>query len=144
MAASKIMIVDDETGIRELLSEALSEKGFNVTSAKDGRESLEYMKKNAFDLLITDINMPRISGIELLKRMKTAGRREKVVVMTGGSFDLSVLANDIPFVYFQLRKPFKMDDFLKVVSSVLKTRRRSSRSRVIKKTGKKDNKCCLN
>ena len=78
------MIVDDEAGIRDLLSEALSEKGFDVTSAKDGRESLRYMRKIAFDLLITDINMPNLNGIELLKRMKTAGRKEKVVIMTGG------------------------------------------------------------
>lgn len=144
MGASKIMIVDDEIGIRELLSEALLEKGFHVTSAKDGRESLKYMRDSAFDLLITDINMPHINGFELLKKMKTAGRKEKVVIMTGEYFDLSDMAKDMPVIYSQLRKPFKMDEFLQVVSSVLKSGTRSRRSQTIKKTGKKDGKCSLN
>ncbi|MBN1626454.1 MAG: response regulator [Deltaproteobacteria bacterium] len=144
MGASKIMIVDDETGIRELLSEALLEKGFHVTSARDGRESLKYMRSNDFDLLITDINMPHINGFELLRKMKTAGRKEKIVIMTGEYLDLSDTAKDMPFIYFQLRKPFKLDEFLQVVSSVLKSNRRNRRSRTIKKTGKRDVKCSLN
>lgn len=144
MGVSKIMIVDDETGIRDLLSEALLEKGFHVTSARDGRESLKYMRKNDFDLLITDINMPHINGFELLRKMKTAGRKEKIVIMTGEYLDLSDMAEDMPFVYFQLRKPFKLDEFLQVVSTVLKSGRRNRRSQAIRKTGKKDGKCSIN
>jgi DNA-binding NtrC family response regulator len=144
MAGSKIMVVDDEAGIRNLLSEALSVKGFNVTSAKDGMESLKYMRTNNFDLVITDINMPRLNGIELLKKMKKAGRQEKVVIMTGSTFDSSGLTKDIPLVYFQLRKPFKMDDFVRVVSSVLKTKRRNTGIRTIKKASRKDSKCYTN
>jgi DNA-binding NtrC family response regulator len=144
MTMSKIIIVDDEAVIRELLSEALSEKGFLVTSAKDGRESLKYMKDDDFDLLITDINMPHIDGIELLKRMKTAGRKEKVVVMTGGGFDPKGLGKDIPHIYFQLQKPFKMSDLFKVVSSVLKAKNRGKGVRAKKKTDKKGEICYLN
>jgi len=144
MAVSKIMIVDDEAGIRDLLSEALSEKGFDVTSAKDGRESLRYMRKIAFDLLITDINMPNLNGIELLKRMKTAGRKEKVVIMTGGAFDRSDITEDIPHIYFQLKKPFKVNEFLRVVSAVLKEKKRNTRTPKQKEISKKDGKCYLN
>jgi two-component system, NtrC family, response regulator PilR len=144
MAGSKIMIVDDEAGIRELLSEALLEKGFDVTSAKDGRESLRYLKSKNFDLLITDINMPHLDGIELLKKMKTAGRKEKVVIMTGSAFDRSGLAKTIPHVYFQLKKPFKLNEFLRVVSVVLKTKNRNASTHKKKETGKKDGKCYLN
>jgi DNA-binding NtrC family response regulator len=144
MAGSKIMIVDDEAVIRELLSEALLEKGFDVTSAKDGRESLKYLKKKNFDLLITDINMPHLDGIELLKKMKIAGRKEKVVIMTGSPFDRSVLAKAIPHIYFQLEKPFKLNEFLQVVSTVLKAKKRNTRTPKIKETGKKDGKCYLN
>lgn len=144
MTGSKIMVVDDEAGIRNLLSEALSVKGFNVTSAKDGMESLKYMRTNNFDLVITDINMPRLNGIELLKKMKKAGRQEKVVIMTGSTFDSSALAKEIPLVYFQLRKPFKMDNFVRVVSSVLKTKRRKTGIQTIKKASRKDSKCYTN
>jgi two-component system response regulator PilR (NtrC family) len=144
MTGSKIMVVDDEAGIRELLSEVLSGKGFNVTSARDGRESLKYMRTDKFDLLITDINMPHLNGVELLKRMKTAGRKEKVVVMTGGNFDWSEFRKEIPLIYFQLKKPFKMDEFLRVVSSTLKSRRRTAMAQPAKKTRKKDKKCYTN
>ena len=69
----KIMVVDDEAGIRNLLSDALAEKGFKVTLAKDGRDSLKQMKNRRFDLLITDINMPRLGGVGLLRKMKKRG-----------------------------------------------------------------------
>ena len=144
MTGSKIMVVDDEAEIRERLSEVLSGKGFNVTSAKDGRESLKYMRRNNFDLLITDINMPHLNGVELLKRMKTAGRKEKVVVMTGGNFDWSGIRKEIPMIYFQLKKPFKMDELLRVVSSTLKSKRRTCTAHSAKKTRKKDEKCYIN
>jgi two-component system, NtrC family, response regulator PilR len=144
MAGSKIMVVDDEAGIRELLSEVLSGKGFNVTSARDGRESLKYMRTDNFDLVITDINMPHLNGVELLKRMKTAGRKEKVVVMTGGNFDWSEFRKEIPLIYFQLKKPFKMDELLMVVSSVLTSKRRAAKAHSAKKTRKKDEKCYTN
>ncbi len=144
MTGSNIMVVDDEAGIRELLSEVLSGKGFNVTSARDGRESLKYMRTKNFDLLITDINMPRLNGVELLKRMKAEGRKEKVVVMTGGNFDWSECGKEIPLIYFQLKKPFKMDELLRVVSYVLKSKRRTAGAQTARKTRKKEGKCYIN
>jgi DNA-binding NtrC family response regulator len=140
MTGSKIMVVDDEQGIRELLSEVLFENGFDVTSARDGQESLQFLKKRSFDLLITDINMPNLNGIELLKKMKTAGRKEKIVIMTGSPVDRSVASGDIPHVYFQLLKPFKIKEFLQVVSAALK----AENDETITEVDKKDRKCSLN
>lgn len=136
MYGSKIMIVDDEAGIRELMSEALSEKGFDVTSAKDGRETLMHLNKNSFDLLITDISMPCLDGIELLKKMKKEGRREKVIIMTGSYVDCSEI-KDIPFIYSQLIKPFRMNELVRVVTSVLKSKTRSHGKRKINNREKK-------
>lgn len=144
MTGSKIMVVDDEEGIRELLSEVLSVQGFDVTAAKDGAESLKYMKRDNFDLVVTDINMPHINGIELLKRMKKAGRKEKIVVMTGSAFDYSGLAKEIPLVCYQLKKPFKMDDFLKIVSSALGLKKGRTGIRTAKRLSRKDKRCYSN
>ena len=84
MAALKeILVADDEAGIRALLFDVLSKEGFRVTLAKDGKETLDQMKKRRFDLIITDIDMPRLDGIDLLKKMKEKGRREKVIIMSG-------------------------------------------------------------
>ncbi len=75
-ASKRILVVDDEKGIRFLLSEALLMEGFEVALARDGQESLERLEMDDFDLVITDINMPRLDGMEMLKKMKKSGRKE--------------------------------------------------------------------
>jgi len=64
------MVVDDEAGIRNLLSDVLTAEGFKVTLAKNGKDSLKQMKNRRFDLLITDINMPGLDGIDLLRKIE--------------------------------------------------------------------------
>jgi len=79
-----------------------------------------------------------------LKKMKTAGRKEKIVIMTGGPLDKSVVSKEVPHIYFQLRKPFKMSEFLQVVSAALKEKKKGGRTNKIKETNKKDSKCYIN
>ncbi|MFH1488139.1 MAG: response regulator [Pseudomonadota bacterium] len=114
-----ILVVDDEVGIRNLLFDVLSNEGFRVTLAKDGKESLGQLRKHRFDLLITDINMPRLDGIELLKKMKKAGRMERVILMSGRPVDTATLEKDAPPIFTMLEKPFHIHDFLDVVTSAL-------------------------
>jgi len=113
--AEKILVVDDERGIRYLLSDALSGAGFEVSMAKDGQESLDQLEGSRFDLVITDINMPRLDGIEMLRRMKLAGRKEKVIIMTANLVDLNFEETEVPHVVKRLQKPFRIDNFLDVV-----------------------------
>ena len=114
-----ILVVDDEAGIRALLFDILSNEGFRVTLAKDGKESLSCMRKNRFDLLITDINMPKLDGIGLLRKMKKAGRSERVILMSGMPMDTDAIEKDAPPVFSMLEKPFHVHDFLDVVASSL-------------------------
>ncbi|MBW2617186.1 MAG: response regulator [Deltaproteobacteria bacterium] len=118
--AEKILVVDDERGIRYLLSDVLSDAGFEVSMAKDGQESLDQLEDNRFDLVITDINMPRLDGIEMLKRMKMAGRKEKVIIMTANLLDLKFEEAEVPHVVTQLQKPFRIDSFLDMVIATVK------------------------
>ncbi len=111
----KILVVDDERGIRYLLSDVLSDAGFEVSIAKDGQESLDQLKENRFDLVITDINMPRLDGIEMLKRMKLDGRKEKVIIMTANLLDLKFEDAEVPHVVKKFQKPFIIDNLLDVV-----------------------------
>ena len=106
-----ILVVDDEVGIRNLLFDVLSNEGFNVTLAKDGNESLKEMRKNRFDLLITDINMPKLDGIALLKKMKKAGRREKVILMTGRPVNRATFEGHLQPIFDMLEKPFHIHNF---------------------------------
>lgn len=112
----KILVVDDEKGIRCLLSDVLSRLGFEVSLAKDGQESLDHLKERFFDLVITDINMPVLDGITMLKRMKKAGRKEKVIIMTASPVNEQGLPDgDMPSILTTLYKPFRMDSFLDLV-----------------------------
>lgn len=139
MARSKrIMVVDDEAGIRNLLFEVLSGKGFKVTLAKDGQDSLQQMRGHKFDLVITDIDMPRVNGLELLRRMKRAGRREKVIVMTGNTINQKKLEEETLPVITLLDKPFQMDTFLDAVSSAFNSKKkRTKRPGASKDRGRK-------
>lgn len=113
--SGKILVVDDESNIRLLLSEVLSDKGFEVTEAKDGQESLEKMENHDFDLVITDVNMPRLDGIAMLHKMEKDGRKEKVIIMSANTSNLMFLHRSMNRVVTQLNKPFSIADFLSVV-----------------------------
>jgi DNA-binding NtrC family response regulator len=118
-ALKKILVVDDERGIRFLLESALSGAGYQVSTAKDGRESLEQLQGARFDLVITDIQMPELDGIEMLRQMKRAGRKEKVIIMTGNPSDHRLQEADIPPVVTRLKKPFMIDSLLSIVLSAM-------------------------
>ena len=115
----EIMVVDDEAGIRALLSDALMQEGYIVTLAENGMDSLHQMVKHRYDLLITDINMPKLNGLELIRMMKKRGRREKVILISGEPVDDALLNKETMPVFAQLKKPFRMDHLLKTVISAL-------------------------
>lgn len=70
MAQKRILLVDDEEGIQLLYREEFEEEGFEVVSAYNGDEALALFREQTFDLIILDINMPGMNGIEVLRRMK--------------------------------------------------------------------------
>lgn len=115
--AKKVLVVDDEKGIRFLLSEVLLNQGFEVSLARDGQESLDKLEEDRFDLVVTDINMPRLDGVAMLRRMKSTGRTEKVIIMTGDPSDQRLTDTEIPNVVTRLIKPFGIGNFLSVVLS---------------------------
>ena len=116
----EIMVVDDEAGIRALLSDALIQKGYNVTLAKNGMDSLKQLRKHRFDLLITDVNMPQLDGLELIRMMKKNGRKEKVILISGDPVD-NLDRESMP-VFAKLRKPFGMRQLLDTVVSALESK----------------------
>jgi DNA-binding NtrC family response regulator len=113
----KILVVDDERTIRSLISDLLEGEGFEVRAAKDGQESLDEMEREDFDLVITDIQMPRLDGLAMLEAMKRAGRKEKIIIMTGGGLAMDLPNEGMPTVLSRLQKPFRLSNLLDVVSA---------------------------
>ena len=83
----KILVVDDEAPIRDMLSDALQIFGYSADSAKDGPTALEQLKITPYDMVLSDINMPNMTGFELLKEIETAYPKIKRVLMTAYSLD---------------------------------------------------------
>lgn len=78
---ASILIVDDNIGIRRVLELVLSSEGHQVTEAENGREALAYLQKNTPDLIVLDVNMPGISGIEVCERVKHVSRLKHTPVL---------------------------------------------------------------
>ncbi|MBI3600382.1 MAG: response regulator, partial [Nitrospinae bacterium] len=104
--ALKILIVDDEKDTRILLSELLSNSGFETETAGDGIEALNKAKIFKPSVIITDIKLPGMDGIELLKRLKNTDSPPEVILMTGyNEYDAAVDALKIG-VFQYIKKPF--------------------------------------
>ncbi len=113
----KILVVDDEKSMREVLEIFLAEEGYDIVAANGGEKAIEMMKKDVFNLVITDLKMPGITGFDLLKIIKEVSPRTTVVIMTAfGTTESAVEAMKLgAFDYIQ--KPFKMDDIRLVVKN---------------------------
>jgi DNA-binding NtrC family response regulator len=79
---TRILIVDDDERICAIIARRLTIEGFSCVTANNGREALQYFYKDNFSLIISDIKMPELNGIELLKNVKALDQNMLVVMMT--------------------------------------------------------------
>jgi len=109
MTIENVLIVDDEILMRKFLEETLERLGIDVWTAKDGFVALELLREKEFDIIFTDIKMPQMSGIELLRRAKGEYPDTEVVVMTAyGTVETAVEALKIG-AFDYILKPFSVD-----------------------------------
>ncbi len=119
---SQVLIVDDSHSIRELLTSLLRKAGFDVTSADDGKAGLKTAKKSAFDLIITDVNMPEMDGIELLKNLRKLPEysfKPILILTTEFSQEMKQKGRDAGATGW-LVKPFDPEKLIDVISRILK------------------------
>lgn len=113
-----ILVVDDEDSIRNRCVQLLQKKDYSVQGVSDGEQALFLIKKDNFSLVIADIRMPGLNGIDLLEKIKETCPDTEVVMITGyGTVDNAVEAMKLG-AYDYLTKPFDMDRLLKVVEHV--------------------------
>lgn len=85
----KVLIVDDQFGIRTLLNEVLQKEGYEIYQAANGLQALQVMKQHAPDLVLLDIKIPGMDGLEILKKMKETNPDIRVIIMTAyGELDM--------------------------------------------------------
>jgi two-component system, NtrC family, response regulator AtoC len=119
----RILIVDDEEQMRELLTKVLEKNGYQVTAAGDGTQALALLEKEPVDLVVTDVRMPGLGGMEALKAIKELNPDIVVIIMTAfGSIDQAVQAVK-EGAYDYINKPFKIDEMLLTIRKALDERR---------------------
>lgn len=116
-----VLVVDDDENVRYVTAEVLQRLGYNVVQAVDGQVALDMLRArpDAIDIVVTDVIMPRVGGVELLKGMRGQGIVVPVILTTG--YDVShVLERDVPASgCAQLNKPYRMEDLADLVRRML-------------------------
>jgi DNA-binding response OmpR family regulator len=117
----KILIIDDDRVLRQTLAAALEAEGYGVAEAGDGREGLNKALKGAFDLIVMDVVMPAMTGLEVCRSLREAGRQVPVIVLSGKKkkeidkvLGLELGGDDY------MTKPFGTDEFIARVHAVLR------------------------
>jgi len=122
MEAVRVLVVDDERSILQLLKEALSHWGYHVTTAGSGREALDALRTNVFHVAMTDIRMPDMSGLDLLREIKKLDETIEVVVMTGYPAISSAVEALKEGAYDYLSKPVMIDEIHHLMQRMMERR----------------------
>ncbi|NOY45823.1 MAG: response regulator [Deltaproteobacteria bacterium] len=115
----RVLVVDDEDDITGVLADILEEQGYAVDVAADGDEAWERAQEDPYDVVITDLKMPRMGGLELLREIRRAEHPSIVIMMTGfATVETAIEALKIG-AYDYILKPFKVGELLQVVERAM-------------------------
>lgn len=120
MSKGKILVVDDEAAIRELISEVLIIAGFQVECALDGLDAINQIRRNNFDLILLDVNLPKIDGFAVLEKVRESAPTQPIIMMSARTdkddvtHGLRLGADDY------VRKPFSVEELVLRVENRLK------------------------
>jgi two-component system response regulator PilR (NtrC family) len=129
----KILVVDDEKSLREVLSIMLKRAGYTVTEASDGDEAIGHVNKEIYDLVITDLRMPKADGMDVLKAVKSASPDTVVLVITAFATSDSAVEAMKHGAYDYLTKPFQVDEVQLIIRNALEKRRLSTENMLLKR-----------
>ena len=116
----KILVVDDEAGIREMLHDALGLAGFEVHLCIDGFEALKFLRTQSVDLIIADINMPKVDGYELLERLRENGITTPALLLTARHERQDVAQGFRVGADDYVTKPFSLEELVFRVNAILR------------------------
>ena len=114
----RILIVDDDKEIRDILSKMLAHMGFEVAVASDGSEALDLFLQNHFDLIFTDLRMPRMDGWTLAFHVKSKSPDTPVVLITGEEKNQIMPELEGSYVDIAMFKPFRFEEIEKTIQAI--------------------------
>ncbi len=121
----KALVVDDDKTTLELLDYQLTSEGFETMTAERGEKGLELIKENDFDIILTDLNLPDISGIEMVKRSKEIAPQTEIIMVTGfGSMQKAIEATKAGAFYY-VEKPFEFEELIVLISKAVERKQQA-------------------
>jgi DNA-binding response OmpR family regulator len=117
----RILVVDDELLIRQLYAELLNDRGYEVDTAKNGAAAWEALQMNDYNLLVTDNEMPHLSGVELVKKVRAAHMAVPVIMVSGTMPTEELKLHPELHIDAAVTKPFNITEFTAIVKRVLRT-----------------------
>jgi two-component system response regulator AtoC len=127
----RVLVVDDEEPLRRLLQKELSRKGFSVEVAPDGGEALDLLKDSAYDVVLLDIMMPGVNGIEVMKRLKEDSSAPAIIVLTGKATVETAVEAMKNGAYDYLTKPYKLDELIIIINRAYEFSRMSIKNQLL-------------
>src|SRR3954451_7643716 len=118
----KVLVVDDDADLRLAVSSALSENHYHVDQAVDGEEAVNRVRAGRYDLVLMDVNMPRMTGLEALKEIKAHDPSIIVIMLTAFSNVRDAVEATKEGAYNYLEKPIKAENLVYLIDKALKAR----------------------
>ncbi|OFW53733.1 MAG: Fis family transcriptional regulator [Actinobacteria bacterium RBG_16_67_10] len=123
MSEARVLVVDDEKSMRELLAITLERQGYDVSVAEDGETAIGAVRRDGFDVVVTDLRMPNADGLQVLRAAKEHSPETVVIVITAvGSTETAVEAMKLG-AYDYITKPFKLDEIHLIIRRALERKR---------------------
>jgi CheY-like chemotaxis protein len=119
---ARILLADDNLDLTRLFSRALTAAGHDVTVVHDGKHAIEHMEREAYDLLVTDIVMPDLGGLDVLRALRKSAPGAKVIAMSGGGRGSSEQYLELAAAFgaiATLAKPFELEELTDAVAKAL-------------------------
>ena len=130
---ARVLVVDDEESIREFLNIMLRKEGYDVTCVEDGQKAIDILKKKSFEMIISDLQMPHVTGLELLKFVKENYPDLLFMLITAfGTTETAVEAMKAG-AYDYITKPFKLDEVRINIANALRSKTLETENRSLKK-----------
>jgi two-component system, NtrC family, nitrogen regulation response regulator GlnG len=115
----QVLVVDDDAAIRGLVVAALKRDRLTVDTAKSGREAVQKLNENAYQVIVLDLMMPDVSGFDVLKVIEETHSPETCVVIVSAASEKTIDSVQSPYVRAKLRKPFDLSAFIASVQECL-------------------------
>lgn len=118
-----ILVVDDDDGVRSLVRAVLRRHGHNVDTARDGAEALQKIRDDGYSLILLDLMMPKIDGLEVMRKLEEEGIVSHALIVVMTAADDSLIAElDRRRVHGVIRKPFDIEELAEIVTESIDVR----------------------